>query len=110
MGDQRCKNKVSGRCSCLLARQETPTGVEVKKAPAAETQLRDWAVRVHRNLLTHSGIPVTHYFLLAALPDTLYLWREGDLHNIDRPPDYEARATAVLKDYFAYLQSSPEEA
>jgi hypothetical protein len=53
---------------------------------------------------------VTHYFLLAALPDKLYLWREGDPHSIDRPPDYEARATAVLKDYFVYLESSPEEA
>jgi hypothetical protein len=84
--------------------------VEVKRAPVTETQLRDWAVRIHRNLLTHSGIPATRYFLLAALPDTLYLWREVDRHNMDRPPDYEVRAEPVLKDYFGHLPASPEKA
>ncbi|HWX40793.1 MAG TPA: hypothetical protein VN345_06545 [Blastocatellia bacterium] len=85
---------------------------EVKKAPStvsAQSQLREWAIRVHRNLLAHAGIPSARYFLLAALPDYLYMW-QGDAEDIDRAPDYEVPAQHILGPYLDQLSSPPEKA
>ncbi len=49
--------------------------VEVKKIPYdVATNLEDWATRIRRNLIVHSGIPNHVYFLLAIYPTPFYLW------------------------------------
>jgi hypothetical protein len=49
--------------------------VEVKKTPYdVATNLEDWATRIRRNLIVHSGIPNHIYFLLAIYPAPFYLW------------------------------------
>jgi hypothetical protein len=84
--------------------------VEVKKRPRTQTDLKEWASRVRRNLIAHSGIPSTAYFLLAVFPDTLFLWKNSDPFDIEKAPDYEAGVPDGLKAYFNELPSSPDSA
>jgi hypothetical protein len=65
---------------------------------------------VRRNLIAHSGIPSTAYFLLAVLPDSLYLWKNSDQFDLERAPDYEASVPDALRAHFDELPSSPEKA
>lgn len=61
--------------------------VEVKKHPyALATRMEDWATRIRRNLLLHSGIPSSVYFMLAVFPAPFYLWDQEDAP--DAPPRY----------------------
>ncbi len=69
--------------------------VEVKKKPAARVS-KNWATIIHRNLLAHSGIPNTPYFLLVVPFDHLFLWKKSDSTNYERRPDYEIEA----RDFF----------
>ncbi len=59
--------------------------VEVKKHPyELATRMEDWATRIRRNLLLHSGIPSSVYFMLAVFPAPFYLWDQEDA--LDAPP------------------------
>ena len=83
--------------------------VEVKKKPRVGN-LRKWATTVRRNLLAHSGIPSTPYFLLVVLPDRVYLWNNSDPSRLDAPPDYEINAEKTFKPYLARLPFEPDKA
>ncbi len=62
--------------------------VEVKKHPyELATRMEDWATRIRRNLLLHSGIPSSVYFMLAVFPAPFYLWGQEDA--LDAPPRYD---------------------
>ena len=82
--------------------------VEVKKRPSKQVELKDWANRIHRNLLAHAGVPITPYFLIAILPDYFYLWKDNSQSTLDRPPDYEINAKHILQRYFEKLSSPPD--
>lgn len=84
--------------------------VEVKKKPRAPGNLKKWATTVRRNLLAHAGIPSAPYFLLAVLPNRLYLWKNGDPFRFDAPPDHEVSAGRTLRPYFDRLSVTPESA
>ncbi|HKO43936.1 MAG TPA: hypothetical protein VJU84_11730 [Pyrinomonadaceae bacterium] len=47
------------------------------------------AVQIRRNLLAHSGIPSSPYFLIV-FPSHFYLWKAGRLDKLDRNADYSA--------------------
>jgi hypothetical protein len=78
--------------------------VEVKGKSIGKNRAR--ATHIRRNLLAHSGIPRTPYFLLAIIPDRLYLWKDSDTTNPDKDPDYEIGAREVLKPYLDKLPSN----
>jgi hypothetical protein len=80
--------------------------VEVKKKPGARVP-KNWATMIHRNLLAHSGIPNTPYFLLAVPPDSLFLWKKSDPTNYERRPDYEIEAKKFFEKYANKLSLSP---
>ncbi len=69
---------------------------------------RSWAKHMRRNLLSHGVVPKSR-FLLLALPDRLYLWK--DVNNapdlID--PTYEIDAAPLFEPYFAMAQISPDQ-
>lgn len=69
--------------------------VEVKNKRDASIE---WVIQMRRNLLVHSLIPASPYFLLA-LPDYFYLWVNSQTEPIDAPPDYEIDATEALASY-----------
>lgn len=49
--------------------------VEVKDLPRQpKVDLREWAWRVHRNLIVHSGVPASPFFLLVGVPTEFFLW------------------------------------
>jgi len=104
--------KVEKRADCAVFSPDRKLQlvVEVKKAPAQKRELKEWAIRIRRNLLAHSGIPLTRYFLLAVLPDYLFLWRPQDKLILDQAPDYAVRAGDILKEYLDRLSTSPETA
>jgi len=80
--------------------------VEVKGKRGASEQ---WASALHRNLLSHSTIPSTNYFILV-LPDWLYLWKDkvGETKPIEAtPPTFKARTRDVLGRYLS--SGNPEE-
>lgn len=53
--------------------------VEVKKHPnELVSRTGDWATRIRRNLLLHSGIPGSVYFMLAVFPAPFYFWGQED--------------------------------
>jgi hypothetical protein len=84
--------------------------VEVKKTPRTQANLKEWATKVRRNLMAHSGIPNSAYFLLAVFPDSLFLWKNSDPFDLEKAPDYEERVPDTLKAYFDELPSSPDNA
>jgi len=66
----------------------------------------DWAARFRRNLFIHQVLPKSDFFLLA-LPDFLYLWRDGDSSEAT-PPDYTVRTLEVLRLYLTRLGNEPK--
>jgi hypothetical protein len=62
---------------------------------------------MRHNLLAHAGIPVSPYFMLALIPDYLYLWKESYPVDPDRAPDYEIPLQEVLQPYLAHLALPP---
>ena len=84
--------------------------VEVKRKPKDNKNMREWATRIHRNLITHSGVPSAPYFLLAVLPGRLYLWKDNDPFSFDKAPDYEIEAEEVLEPYLEQLSLPLENA
>jgi hypothetical protein len=64
--------------------------VEVRARPSEmATTPRDWAVRIHRNLLLHSALPPARYFLLAICPRPFFLWTDQAVASPDSEPDFE---------------------
>jgi len=74
--------------------------VEIKKRPyEVATDLASWATRVHRNLLLHSGIPGSTFFMFAVYPGPFYLWQKSEAIGPDTPPQYTIDAQALLHDH-----------
>lgn len=73
--------------------------VEIKNRPGASAE---WATRLRHNLLVHSFIPRTPYFLLA-LPDFFYLWTDALSASNLAKPNYKIKATEVLAPYLDQL-------
>jgi len=77
--------------------------VEVK---ARNQSSPEWAAKFRRNLFINHVLPQSKYFLLA-LPDFLYLWRNGNSSE-DIPPDYTARTFNVLQKYLTRFDTAPK--
>ena len=75
--------------------------VEIKNKLGASAE---WATRMRRNLLAHSFMPHTPYFLLV-LPDFIYLWTDSKSVNNLAKPDYTIEASKVLAPYLISTQS-----
>ena len=74
--------------------------VEVKKRPyEVATDLEDWATRIHRNLLVHSGIPSSAFFLFAISSSPFYLWTRAQATGVEAPPQYTIDSHALLSSY-----------
>jgi hypothetical protein len=71
--------------------------VEVKGRSAVTPE---WATKMRRNLLAHSIIPPTPFFLLAA-PEHFYLWRDGVGSVEAPPPDFVVDATPIVAPYIS---------
>ena len=70
---------------------EAKLAVEVKRVPTADDA---WAIKFRRNLMAHSAISQTPYFLLAMI-ENLYLWTPGSPIDQDSV-DYKAKTADVL--------------
>jgi hypothetical protein len=81
--------------------------VEVQTNPSCRKPALEWAKKMRHNLLAHAGIPVSPYFMLALIPDYLYLWKESYPVDPDRAPDYEIPLPEVLQPYLAHLALPP---
>ena len=60
---------------------------------------RSWATQMRRNILAHNSIPSSH-FLLLALPDRLYLWKDAGNTPELVEPTYEIDAKPFFHPYF----------
>jgi len=69
--------------------------VEVKNKTEAGAA---WAAQMRRNLFAHSILPQSPFFLLA-LPDRLYLWKDGASSTTVMPPDYEIDSLPFFAPY-----------
>ena len=69
--------------------------VEVKSMHGTSPE---WAAQMRRNLLVHSAVPRAPFFLLA-LPDHLYLWKDGSDSTDARPADFVIDSAPILSSY-----------
>ncbi|HJQ70584.1 MAG TPA: hypothetical protein VKA70_16525 [Blastocatellia bacterium] len=77
--------------------------VEVK---ARNQSSPEWAAKFRHNLIANHVLPKSRFFLLA-LPDFLYLWRDGDSSEVV-PPDYTVRTVNLLLKYLTRLGEEPK--
>lgn len=75
--------------------------VEVKNKQGASLE---WAAQMRRNLFSNSAVPHAPFFLLA-LPDHLYLWKNGSDSTEARPADFIVDAAPILSDYSNNLKT-----
>jgi hypothetical protein len=68
---------------------------------------RSWATRMRRNMLAHGVVPNSH-FLLLALPDRLYLWKDSGNTPELVEPTYELDAMPFLQPYYERANISPD--
>ena len=69
---------------------------------------RSWATRMRRNMLAHGMVPNSQ-FLLLALPDRFYLWKDaGNVPELVEPT-YELAAQPFLGPYYEKAHLSPAE-
>lgn len=68
---------------------------------------RSWATRMRRNMLAHGVVPNSR-FLLLALPDRLYLWKDASNTPELVEPTYEIDATPFFKPYYERARISPD--
>ena len=69
--------------------------VEVQNTPYKRgEELDNWATRIRRNLVKHSGIPTYVYFLLAAYPAPFFLW--GADEASEATPHYRFDVSAEM--------------
>jgi hypothetical protein len=64
--------------------------------PDEDTSRR--AVQIRRNLLAHSGIPDSPFFLIV-FPDHFYLWKKGLPDAYDRQADYSVGTEIFFKSF-----------
>lgn len=102
--------------------------VEVQNTPYKRSEeLENWATRIRRNLVVHSGIPTYVYFLLAAYPAPFFLWGADEaseahphyrfdvqaemprLHESKTISDYQQQVDAVYS-WVTALMEEPLEA
>jgi hypothetical protein len=69
---------------------------------------RSWATRMRRNFLAHGIVPNSQ-FLLLALPDRLYLWKNASNKPELVEPTYEIDATPLFQQYYERANLSPEQ-
>src|SRR5262245_50787484 len=69
---------------------------------------RDWATRMRRNILSHGLVPNSQ-FLLLALPDRLYLWKDAGNAPELVEPTYEIDATPFFQPYYERANISPDQ-
>lgn len=69
--------------------------VDIRKSPTASPE---WAAELRKNILAHGVYPVTPYFLVA-LPDKLFLWKNGDAVDPESKPTYTVDARPLLAPY-----------
>jgi hypothetical protein len=69
---------------------------------------RDWATRMRRNMLAR-GLAPDSRFLLIALPDRLYLWKDAGNTPDLIEPTYEFDATPFFKPYLKIAHLSQDE-
>ncbi|MEA5618962.1 hypothetical protein VB711_14090 [Cronbergia sp. UHCC 0137] len=81
---------------------------EVKKISLKEKSAQRRASEIRRNLLVHSGIPNTPFFLVA-FPDNFYLWKEDISDIYDKPADYRFDAKNTIDNYADKKEVSPLE-
>ena len=62
--------------------------IEVKKRPYHDAGLNGFSMRVHRNLVMHSGIPPRVFFMLALFPSPFFLWLPESACEVEAPPDF----------------------
>jgi hypothetical protein len=79
--------------------------VEVKGNRGATAE---WASQLRRNLIAHEAIPRSPFFMLA-LPDKLYLWRNGSDAIDSRPADFVADSEPIISAYLDDRSPSPME-
>lgn len=63
---------------------------------------KSWAATFRRNLLAHSEIPSSAFFLLI-FPDQLHLWKPGVAANVEQKPDVTAQ---VPEGFFSHSGST----
>lgn len=78
--------------------------VEVKGKNDASPE---WATKMRRNLMVHSIIPSSPFFLLAG-PDHFYLWRNGTESPAEKPPDYIVDSRAIVDPYISNTSIAPD--
>lgn len=66
----------------------------------------DWAAKFRHNLLAHQVLPKSEFFLFA-LPDFLYLWRNGNDSEVTLP-DYTVSTLSILQKYLTRLDDEPK--
>lgn len=80
----------------------------IVEAKSKSDTSRHWATRMRRNMLAHGATPNTR-FLLFALPDRLYLWRDAGSTDELIEPTYELDATPFFQPYYDQAQLSPDQ-
>ena len=66
----------------------------------------EWAAKMRRNILVHSSIPATRYFLLA-VPSRMYFWKDASPQQ-EIAPDFEIETASVLRGYFDPTRIPPD--
>jgi hypothetical protein len=90
--------------------QQLQLVVEVKKPPTDTTvSPKQWAAQIRKNLFVHSGIPNAPYFLLAAVPEFFYLWKNHEPLNYEKAPDYVIEAKVLLANYLSQTPSTDDQ-
>lgn len=56
------------------------------------------AIQIRRNLIAHSGIPDSPFFLIV-FPDHFYLWKKGSSNAYDRQADYSIDTEIFFKSF-----------
>jgi len=85
--------------------QQLQLVVEVKKHPTSVVP-KNWATKIRKNILVHSGIPNSPYFLLADVPNFIYLWKNREPMDYEKAPDYVISAKEILEKYLNQISST----
>jgi hypothetical protein len=68
----------------------------------------EWAAQMRRNLLAHSSIPRTRFFLLAT-PEHFYIWKDGSEYPEVKAPDSIVDARPIIDPYIKGTPLSREQ-
>lgn len=92
----------------VLDRHGHPRLLIDARSPAASVDAEEWARRVHRNLVLHSGMPLRTTYLLVGFPDLFFGWGPGVARDPDGAPTHQSRDTGVLAPFRSRLPLDPE--